>query len=73
MDETITQLIARLEGLASLQPGERVRVIRSDRTGVLVSRRKPARDGWNVRWDNPVFGCEVSRVATSNLERVPPE
>jgi hypothetical protein len=49
--------------------GDRVRVTQTGRTGTIVSRRKPARDGWNVRWDNPMYGVEVGRVATLSLER----
>jgi len=48
--------------------GDRVRVEISGRTGTIVSRRRPERDGWNVRWDDPKFGVEVGRVATVNLE-----
>lgn len=69
MTERFTDRLARLESLRDLKPGERVRVVGSGRTGTLVSRREPSRDGWNVRWDEPLFGCEVGRVATSNLER----
>ena len=67
--EDFTQRLARLEGLRSLKVGDRVRVPISGRTGVLVSRRKPAQDGWNVQWDEPLYGVEVGRVATANLER----
>lgn len=69
--ETFSERLARLETLRDLRVGERVRVLGSGRTGTLVSRRSPKRDGWNVRWDEPLFGVEVGRVATSNLERDP--
>jgi len=69
MTETFTERIARLERLRDLKPGDRVRVLQSGRTGVLIARRKPARDGWNVRWDEPVFGVEVGRVSTASIDR----
>jgi hypothetical protein len=69
MNETFTERIARLHRLADLQVGERVIVIQTGRTGTLVSRRQPARDGWNVRWDTPMFGVEVGRVPTANIDR----
>lgn len=67
--ETFSERHERLRALADLKPGDRVRVVLSGRTGTLVSRRMPRRDGWNVRWDQPMFGVEVGRVATANLER----
>ena len=67
--ETFSQRIERLGTLADLKVGDRVRVIGSGRTGTLERRRKPERDGWDVRWDEPMFGVEVGRVATANLER----
>lgn len=58
----------RLEWLGEvLKEGDRVQVVHSGRVGQLVSRRRPARDGWNVEWDEPMFGVRVSRVATQNL------
>jgi len=53
-----------------LRPGDRVRVVGTERTGVVVSRCKPRRDGWIVRWDEPLFGVEQGRVAWANLEPV---
>lgn len=72
-EETFTERLARLETLADLEPGEHVRVIQSGRTGVLVKRRQPTRDGWDVRWDEPMFGVEVGRASTVSLERFDPE
>lgn len=53
-----------------LRPGDRVTVPRSGRTGVIVKRCAPKSDGWIVAWDEPMFGCERSRVAWPNLEPV---
>lgn len=54
--------------LHDFRVGDRVRVPISGRTGVIVSRRRPSRDGWNVRWDEPVYGVTEGRVSTSNME-----
>lgn len=69
LEESFQERIARLQSLSTLRVGSRVRVIQTGRTGTLVRRRQPKRDGWDVRWDEPVFGVEVGRVATVNLER----
>lgn len=63
--------IQHLVDAKSWEPGDKVRVPVSGRTGTLHSRRTPRRDGWNVLWDEPLYGVERSRVATSNLERIP--
>jgi len=51
-----------------LRPGDRVEVVGSGRIGTLISRKKVARDGWLVRWDEPVFGVTEGRVSWSNLK-----
>ena len=71
-DETFTQHLARLASLKSLRVGDRVVVTRSGRTGSLLRRCKPERDGWVVLWDAPVYGVTEGRVATTNLEREDP-
>lgn len=53
-----------------LHEGDRVRVPLSGRTGTIVKRCTPRRDGWIVRWDEPLFGVEQGRVAWSNLEPI---
>jgi hypothetical protein len=50
-----------------LRPGDRVQVTGSGRTGTIVRRCTHKRDGWLVRWDEPVFGVEEGRVAWANL------
>lgn len=51
--------------------GDRVIVPRTGRTGSIVRRCTHKRDGWVVRWDNPVFGVEEGRVAWTNLAPAP--
>lgn len=50
------------------KPGDPVRVPISGRTGTIVKRCATRRDGWVVRWDEPLFGVTEGRVAWSNLE-----
>lgn len=53
--------------------GDHVMVEGSGRTGTIERRSgrslpgRPARDGWIVRWDFPMFGVIEGRVATVNL------
>lgn len=51
-----------------VRPGDRVRVSISGRTGTIVKRCAHKRDGWIVKWDEPVFGVTEGRVAWANLE-----
>jgi hypothetical protein len=67
---SFTEHLAHLESLVDLRPGERVVVEQSGRTGTLVRRCTPRRDGWIVRWDEPMFGVAEGRVATQNLARL---
>ncbi len=65
---TFSEHIAHLEDIATLKPGDRVRVTISGRTGVVV-KRNYKRTGWLIRWDEPVFGVTEGRVVGANLER----
>jgi dsDNA-specific endonuclease/ATPase MutS2 len=70
LKETFPERLARLETLRDLKVGDKVRVIQTGKTGTLVRRRTPKRDGWDVQWDEPVFGVTKGRVQTAMLERL---
>lgn len=67
---SFTQHLAKLAAARDWRPGDHVKVTISGRTGTLVSRCKVARDGWIVKWDEPMFGVESGRVSIPNLERI---
>lgn len=69
-NRNFTEHVAHLESLRDLTIGDRVVVEISGRTGTLARRCTNRRDGWIVKWDDPVFAVTEGRVATSNLARL---
>lgn len=53
--------------LHDFRVGDRIIVPISGRTGTIDRRCKQPRDGWIVRWDEPVFGVTEGRVAIPNM------
>jgi hypothetical protein len=47
--------------------GDRVKVTMSGRTGEIISGPR-RHSGWEVRWDEPVYGCIESWVAWPLME-----